>query len=86
LKQNIIRWLIHGESGNLGKMRKTAHSQGYDVSEPKDVRGTGHYTVDVTHRKTGEKVNNSSGGTFGGSAHGKLNDRTPTDNAVRNQL
>ena len=49
------------KSGDIGKLKKTAHSQGYDVSEPKDVKGTGHYSVDLTHRKTGQKVKNVSG-------------------------
>ena len=74
------------KSGDIGKLKKTAHSQGYDVSEPKDVKGTGHYSVDLTHRKTGQKVKNTSGGNFGGSAHGNLSDKTPTDNTVRNQI
>ena len=47
-------------------VQRAAHSQGYDVSEPKNSVG-GHYTVDLTHRKTGQKVTPRSGGKLGGS-------------------
>ena len=69
------------ETGTIDKMRKAAHSQGYDMSEPKDT-GTGkHFAVDLTHRKTGKKVKPSGGGTLGGSYEksGAL------DNTLRNR-
>ena len=47
-------------------VQKAAHSQGYDVSEPKQGVGD-HYDVDLTHRKTGQKVTPSRGGTLGGA-------------------
>ena len=47
-------------------VQRAAHSQGYDVSEPKNGVGD-HYTVDLTHRKTGQKVRPRSGGKLGGS-------------------
>ena len=55
---------------SIDDVRKSAYSQGYDVSKPR--KGVGdHYVVDVTHRKTGEKVKPSSGGTHGGSHTGR---------------
>ena len=47
-------------------VQRAAHSQGYDVSEPKNSVGD-HYTVDLTHRKSGKKVTPRSGGKLGGS-------------------
>ena len=47
-------------------VQRAAHSQGYDVSEPKNSVGD-HYTVDLTHRKSGQKVTPRSGGKLGGS-------------------
>lgn len=47
-------------------VQRAAHSQGYDVSEPKQGVGD-HYDVDLTHRKTGQKVTPSRGGKLGGA-------------------
>ena len=47
-------------------VQRAAHSQGYDVSEPKNSVGD-HYTVDLTHRKSGQKVTPRYGGKLGGS-------------------
>ena len=54
---------------SIKKVQDAAHSQGYDVSEPKQSVGD-HYTVDMTHRKTGQKVRPRSGGKLGGSHRG----------------
>ena len=51
---------------SIKDVQKAAHSQGYDVSEPKNSVGD-HYTVDLTHRKSGKKVTPRSGGKLGGS-------------------
>ena len=51
---------------SIKDVQKAAHSQGYDVSEPKNSVGD-HYTVDLTHRKSGQKVTPRSGGKLGGS-------------------
>lgn len=56
-------------------VQRAAHSQGYDVSEPKNSVGD-HYTVDLTHRKTGQKVTPRYGGKLGGSDRGKGVDTT----------
>ncbi len=56
-------------------VQRAAHSQGYDVSEPKNSVGD-HYTVDLTHRKTGQKVTPRHGGKLGGSDNGKGVDTT----------
>jgi len=50
-------------------VQRAAHSQGYNISEPKNSVGD-HYTVDLTHRKTGQKVTPRSGGKLGGSDRG----------------
>lgn len=50
-------------------VQRAAHSQGYDLSDPKQGVGD-HYDVDLTHRKTGQKVTPRHGGTLGG-AHKK---------------
>jgi len=56
-------------------VQKAAHSQGYSVSEPK--KGVGdHYDVDLTHRKTGQKVTPSRGGKLGGAV--KSGDKVDT--------
>ena len=63
-------------------MQRAAHSQGYDMSDPKSVPGEGsHFTVDLTHRKTGKKVPSIDGGNLGGAKEksGKL------DNTLRNK-
>lgn len=63
-------------------MQKAAHSQGYDMSEPKSVPGEGsHFHVDLTHRKTGKKVSAADGGNLGGAKEkgGAL------DNTLRNK-
>ena len=63
-------------------MQKAAHSQGYDMSEPKSVPGEGsHFTVDLTHRKTGKKVPAADGKSLGGAKEksGRL------DNTLRNK-
>lgn len=60
---------------SIKDVQKSAHSQGYDVSEPKQSVGD-HYTVDMTHRKTGEKVSPRSGGKLGASYKGKNLDTT----------
>ena len=73
------------KTGTVEKLQKGAHSQGYNISDPVKVKGQGdHYRVDVTHRKTGEKVKNTSGGNFGGA--GNVSPKSSTDNAVRNQV
>ena len=51
---------------SIKDVQRAAHSQGYDVSEPKQSVGD-HYTVDMTHRKTGQKVSPRSGGKLGAS-------------------
>lgn len=51
---------------SIKDVQRAAHSQGYDVSEPKQSVGD-HYTVDMTHRKTGKKVSPRSGGKLGAS-------------------
>ena len=48
-------------------VQRAAHSQGYDVSEPKQGVGD-HYDVELTHRKSGEKVKPRKGGQLGGSS------------------
>ena len=60
---------------SVDDVRKSAHSQGYDISEPKITKGD-HYTVDMTHRKSGEKVGPRKGGTIGGSL--KTGDKVDT--------
>tara|TARA_R110001592_G_scaffold327394_1_gene608550 strand:- start:115 stop:555 length:441 start_codon:yes stop_codon:yes gene_type:complete len=67
---------------NVKDMQRAAHSQGYDMSDPKSVAGEGsHFTVDLTHRKTGKKVPSIDGGNLGGAKEksGKL------DNTLRNK-
>ena len=54
---------------SIKDVQRAAHSQGYDISEPKQSVGD-HYTVDMTHRKTGQKVSPRSGGKLGGSHTG----------------
>lgn len=66
---------------SLKDIQRAAHSQGYNVSEPKERVGD-HYSVDLTHRKTGQKVNPASGGTLGGSS--KSGDRV--DSTIVNQV
>lgn len=62
-------------------MQKAAHSQGYDMSDPKDVPGAGkHFTVDLTHRKTGQKVSAKSGNLGGSKEKGGA-----LDNTLRNK-
>lgn len=62
-------------------MQKAAHSQGYDMSDPKSVPGEGkHFTVDLTHRKTGQKVNAKSGNLGGSREKGGA-----LDNTLRNK-
>ena len=62
-------------------MQRAAHSQGYDMSDPKDVPGAGkHFTVDLTHRKTGQKVNARSGNLGGSKEKGGA-----LDNTLRNK-
>lgn len=56
-------------------VQRAAHSQGYDVSSPKNSVGD-HYTVDLTHRKTGQKVTPRHGGKLGGSDNTKEVDST----------
>ena len=51
---------------SMQDVQDAAHSQGYTVSKPKKSVGD-HYTVDITHRKTGEKVTPHRGGSTGGS-------------------
>jgi len=46
--------------------QRAAHSQGYEMSDPKNTTGD-HYEVELTHRKTGEKVKPPRGGSLGGS-------------------
>ncbi len=46
--------------------QRAAHSQGYDMSDPKNSVGD-HYEVELTHRKTGEKVKPVKGGSIGGA-------------------
>ena len=77
-----------GKTGTVEKMQKGAHSQGYTVSDPKMQGNQGdHMTVDVTHRKTGEKIKNVKGGSFGGSVSGRSPNRaSSTDNTFRNQV
>ncbi len=64
-------------------VQRAAHSQGYDVSEPKDSVGD-HYTVDLTHRKTGQRVTPRHGGKLGGSKKGK--DGSNVDNTFIKQV
>ena len=62
-------------------MQRAAHSQGYDMSDPKPVPHQGsHFTVDLTHRKTGKKVTPANGRNLGGAREkgGAL------DNTLRN--
>ena len=62
-------------------MQRAAHSQGYDMSDPKPVPHQGsHFTVDLTHRKTGKKVTPATGRNLGGAREkgGAL------DNTLRN--
>ena len=63
-------------------VQRAAHSQGYDVSEPKQSVGD-HYTVDLTHRKTGQKVSPRSGGALGGSHTGR---KGGVDSTLINQV
>ena len=62
--------------------QKAAHSQGYDMSDPKPVDRQGsHFTVDLTHRKTGKKVSHPTAANIGGAREkgGAL------DNTLRNR-
>lgn len=56
-------------------VQRAAHSQGYNVSEPKQGVGD-HYDVDLTHRKSGQKVTPNRGGKLGGAHRGKRVDTT----------
>ena len=47
-------------------VQRAAHSQGYTVSEPKMGVGD-HYDVELTHRKSGQKVTPKRGGKLGGA-------------------
>ena len=68
----LINEVKYNDLNNIKKLKsvkdvqRAAHSQGYDVSEPKNSVGD-HYTVDLTHRKSGQKVTPRSGGKLGGS-------------------
>ena len=68
----LINEVKYNDLNNIKKLKsvkdvqRAAHSQGYDVSEPKNSVGD-HYTVDLTHRKSGKKVTPRSGGKLGGS-------------------
>ena len=53
----------------VGDVQRAAHSQGYNISNPKQSVGD-HYTVDLTHRKSGDNVRPRSGGKLGGSDRG----------------
>ena len=66
-------------------VQRAAHSQGYNVSEPKQGVGD-HYDVDLTHRKTGQKVTPSRGGKLGGAV--KSGDKVDTTliNQVANSI
>lgn len=72
----------------IGDIQKAAHSQGYDVSDPKMKSNQGdHYEVELTHRKTGQKVKNTRGGSFGDSVKGKSPSRkSEAGNTIRNQV
>ncbi len=48
-------------------VQQAAHSQGYDVSSPKTGVGD-HFDVELTHRKSGQKVTPRHGGKLGGSS------------------
>ena len=51
---------------SMKDVKRAAHSQGYELSEPR--KGVGdHYDVDLTHRKSGNKVTPSRGGKLGGA-------------------
>ena len=69
------------ETDTIKKQRQAAHSQGYDMSEPRKTGVGAHFTVDLTHRKTGERVTHPDGGSLGGSKEksGRL------DNTLRNR-
>ena len=61
--------------------QKAVYSQGYEMSEPTKVPRQGsHFRVDLTHRKTGEKVKQPDGRDIGGAREksGAL------DNSLRN--
>ncbi len=68
----LINEVKYNDLNNIKKLKSikdvqsAAHSQGYEVSEPKNSVGD-HYTVDLTHRKSGKKVTPRSGGKLGGS-------------------
>jgi ribosomal protein S10 len=63
-------------------MQRAAHSQGYDMSDPKPVPHQGtHFTVDLTHRKTGKKVTPSRGVNLGGA----MEKGGTLDNTLRNR-
>ena len=66
---------------SVGDVQKAAHSQGYKVSDPKQGVGD-HYDVDMTHRKSGDKVTPSRGGTLGGAHRGKNVDTTLVNQAA----
>ncbi len=51
---------------SIKDVQRAAHSQGYEVGEPSDSVGD-HYSVPITHRKTGQKVTPHRGGSVGGS-------------------
>ena len=61
-------------------MQKAVYNQGYEMSDPKPVPGEGtHFTVDLTHRKTGQKIKPRSGNLGGAKEKsGSL------DNTLRN--
>lgn len=67
---------------SIKDVQRSAHSQGYDVSEPKQSVGD-HYTVDMTHRKTGQKVAPRLGGKLGGSHSSK---KGGVDSTLVNQI
>ena len=77
----LINEVKYNDLNNIKKLKsvkdvqRAAHSQGYDVSEPKNSVGD-HYTVDLTHRKSGQKVTPRSGGKLGGSDRGGNVDST----------
>ena len=67
---------------SIKDVQRAAHSQGYNVSEPKQGVGD-HYDVDLTHRKTGQKVTPRRGGTLGGAHTGK---KGGVDSTLVNQV
>lgn len=73
----------------LGDMQRAAHSQGYDMGDPTPSQNQGdHYTFDLKHRKTGERVKAVGGArSFGGAVHGKLGRKyQPKGNTERNSV